>query len=477
MSKKFKILSLYVLLATMISIFFCMTDAQYHSLLSFNYGLLIECIIAFIITMFVVVGFHEFGHYLVGRLTGVTVLEFSIGFGPSIIKHISKKTGIEYHLSAIPFGGYVKFLTGMSEKKDGQSRLSFDDASPWKKIAIVLAGPLFNAVLAFVVFFVIAAMGTVHLKSFVGDTQPGQWAEKQGFMPGDLVVSIDDYDVKDFGQMFETIMANSGKESLSIMIEREGKKQVVETDLSSIKLSRESPEIKNLLGFIIARDALTSNILSIGSNSGAHKLGLKEGDKILALNDTPSLTKARIDALLKRHSGETIKVTYSRNDVEKVTYGILDTSDGIVFRGYLKEEYLGSNRGTILGMLQSSFDRLLIGSFSGASGLEGVVTSKISTDALSGPVGIATVAGSYMSYGLTPFLHFIASISISLMIINLLPIPAFDGFYAVLYSLEMITKKRMPEKIVNKLIVIGLVAIAGIFALVMFNDISGLIKG
>lgn len=440
-------------------------------ILAIDYLLVFKSVISFIVAMTLVVGFHEFGHYLVARMAGVRVLEFSIGFGKTLLSFRSKKSGITYKLSLMPLGGFVRFLDGEKDRKEfGDYGLSFGDASTAKRAAIVFAGPLFNAIFAFFIFVCISLIGTPYYKPFIGDTISGGWAESQGLKPGDLIVSIDDMSVLDFPEMFQTIASSAGKSSVSVEVQNNGASRNIALNLEKMKLTREGASLERLLGIKTANSSATSVINEIGEGGIFEKLDLSPGDRVVSINDKETATPGKIQEALKDAVGDTVKVVYIRNKKEKVAYGLYSGLINAGFKPYKKELFIGEKDEGFFGVISSSYDRLVVNTVSTFSVLGGIFNNSISTDVISGPVGIAKAAGDFMEFGIVPFLHFMAMISISLMVMNLLPVPGLDGFYLVVFGVESIIRRKIPEKCIDAMIKVGMTAIAALLAYALYID-------
>jgi regulator of sigma E protease len=199
----------------------------------------IQAIVSVIVVLSILIFFHELGHFLVARRLGVKVLKFSLGFGPKLI---SKQVGeTEYLVSAFPLGGYVKLLgEDPSEMTPGDEARSFSHQNVWRRIAIVAAGPVFNLILAFLIFTVAFMIGAPNLTSQIGEVQKDTPAERAGLKTDDTVVAIDGTPVESWDEIKESIQQNGGKE-MTLTVERGGKQEV-------LKLTPEEKDGKNLLG-------------------------------------------------------------------------------------------------------------------------------------------------------------------------------------------------------------------------------------
>ena len=345
-------------------------------------------LLSFVIVLGVLIFFHEFGHFLIARLFGVGVDKFSLGFGPRLI---GKKIGrTDYRISAIPLGGYVKMV---GEEPDAEIEpadrpLSFTHKHVAKRMCIVAAGPVFNILLAVLIFFgIFLISGLFILKPSVGEVRDESPAFVAGIKKGDLITAIDETPVSNWNDMTEIIGASKGS-PLEIKIKREGAERL-------FRITPESVSAKNVFGEDIQR-------YIIGISSAGDFYTIK-------LNPVQAF-------------GESLKQTYQITELMVVIIGKLITGD-------------------------------------------------ISTDTIGGPIMIAKMAGDQAKSGLGDLIFFIALISVNLAIINLLPIPILDGGHLLFFFIEALKGNPVSVKVREVAQQIGLFIILLLVILVFYNDI------
>jgi regulator of sigma E protease len=353
-----------------------------------------EYIIPFVFVLSIVIFFHELGHFLVGRLCGVKVDTFSLGFGSELFGFVDRH-GTRWRLSLLPLGGYVKFhgdANGASMTDNGEivampaseRAVTFFAQNVWKRAAIVAAGPIANFVLAIVIFTgVFCLHGRGILIPSVGKVTPDSAAAAAGFEPGDLIVSINGTEIGSFEDM-QRIVRSSADVALTIVVKRQ------EQDVTLVATPR------------------------IGTEHVA-QLGLQA--------DSSKQSRQR--------------------------YGVFESA-----------KFAAQDTWFIVGQT---------GTFFG-----GLVTGRESTDQLAGPIGIAKVAGQMAKFGLPALLNLAAFLSISIGILNLMPIPLLDGGHLLYYAIEAVRGKALDEKIQHMGFRIGLTFVVGLMILATYNDISHL---
>jgi regulator of sigma E protease len=447
-------------------------------------------ILAFIVVLGVLIFFHELGHFLVARLFGVGVEKFSLGFGPRLI---GKKIGItDYRLSAIPLGGYVKMV---GEEPDAEVdpadfHLSFTHKHVFKRICIVAAGPVFNLLLAVLIFFIFFAItGIEDIRPVIRQVQKHGTAQKAGLRVDDLIVSIDGTQVGAWYEIDEAVTQSNGRR-LRLGVMRDG--ALMEIDVW--------PELKqgiDLLGdsisyYDIGISALPELKAIVGDvNPGfpAEKAGLQKGDQITSINGIPIVNWRQMQSLISSSGGAELTLTVQRgSDIFKVnlTPQQVETKDhlgraetryliGITTRQIdIPETDLVTLRLNPIRASVKSVERsysivvLMIRS------VVKMIDGSIPRDSLGGPIMIAKMAGDQAKLGLDKLVQFIAFISINLAIINLLPIPVLDGGHLLFFLIEAIKGRPVSIKVREVAQQIGLFILILLIILVFYNDISKL---
>ena len=443
-------------------------------------------IIAFIVLVGVLVAIHEYGHFLAAKLCNVKVLRYSIGFGKVLI---SRKTGhdqTEYCLSAIPLGGYVQLLDERSEDvaKEEKHR-AFNRQSATKRIFILFAGPLANflfSIVAYIFMFSSGIPGTVPL---IGDVEPQSIAWENNIRTGDQIVNVGGREVTTWqGTLISMIGEILDDEiiMLSVIDELNNKKDIVLDVTGRTKELTAPNAIFSGLGFQPFQPIINPVIASVTENSPAEKAGLKSGDILLTIDGTEingleqfvelvfSRPGKRVDIEIQRN-GEVylteVKLGVKEDDASKGFIGLGTTIDKEQINQYLAIEKYSFPQNLTMAIDQTNEMIVLTLNMFGK-----MITGQISGKNLSGPVGIAKDAGTVAKRGLIATLSFMAIISISLGILNLLPVPVLDGGQIVFVLIEKIIRRPLPDKIQIVFQQIGVGALLFLMVFALYNDLT-----
>ena len=437
-----------------------------------------ETVLAFLVLVGFLIWFHELGHFLIAKLFGVKVEVFSVGFGPPLF---AKRFGETlYQVAAIPLGGYVK-LYGEEEKVEDPK--AFSSKPNWQKILIAFGGPLFNIVLTIILFTLVFWAGTEVPKYMkepvvVGYVEKGSWAEKVGIKEGDKILRIGDVEVKNWESLRKALVVNvlEKKTKAVVELERGGEVVALEVNLPELETGQESlginPHIPPVIGRVLDR------IPGVGV-SPAKQVGLKEGDRILKINGQE--VKSWYDAvrLIRKSGGDPIKILIERNGkiLEKEVIPATDpnTKRPILGIAPLTETVKESHPlGEAFSLALERTKELTIMTY---EVLKGLFTGAVSVKTLGGPIAIAQFAGQAAESGIVPYLHSMAFISLQLGIFNLLPLPILDGGLILLFLIESIRRKPLPDKFKEYWQRVGFALIISLMAFVVINDILRLIGG
>ncbi len=445
-------------------------------------------IIAAILLLGPLIAIHEFGHYIVARKLGVKVLVYSIGFGPTLIKWTSKKSGIQYQLSALPLGGYVKML----DEREGNVAeadlpKAFNRQHPWKRIAIVAAGPLINLVLAVVLFWILFLPAQEQLNTRVGKVLPNTPAASVHMQAGDKITAVDGTQVSTWERLNYALVDRVGETgNIQIQAERNGQLQTFSLPIQSF-LRDQSQSPLEVLGFTPYRPSIPAVVSQLSEDGAAIRQGMKKGDQIISIDgvkmkdwfDVVQVVQASPEKLLKIEVLRQNKIVHldvmpqgKRDQMGKVTglLGVQSDPGKVTVPAEYKQTIQYSpveagvkaveKTGQISGMILNSIVKMV-------RGLVGL-------DNLSGPITIAKVAGQSAEMGWQTFVSFMALMSVSLGILNLLPIPMLDGGHLIYYFIELIRGKPVSEQIQLVGLKIGMVLLGSMMLLALFNDIMRL---
>ena len=439
------------------------------------------------------IALHEWGHYIVARLCGVKVLTYSIGFGPKLFGWTSKKSGIDYRISALPLGGYVKMLDEREgEVAADEQHLAFNRQHPLKKIAIVAAGPIMNFVIAIVLFWVLFMTPSEQLVTKIGQVLPDTPAAMAQLPVGDKIVAIDGHEVQTWEGINYRLAGRMGETTnISVTLQSEIDKGATKTYQAPIKEfmqgAAQGKDALSSFGMIPWQPNIAPIVGDLTPDGAASLQGLKVGDRITAINEEAIndwLSATRII----RDNPETLLTFSVLRDDKQVELQIMPQG---------KKDNLGNDYGQIGAMvaqseivipdaykttvvygpgesLVKSFEKTEQLAVMTVSSMGKMLSGMIGLDNLSGPITIAKVAKQSFDISWQMVLSTAALISLSLAVLNLLPIPVLDGGHIVYYLIELIRGKPLSEGVQMVGLNIGLLLLAGFMVLAIGNDISRL---
>ena len=445
---------------------------------------LIFNLLSFLAVIGILVTVHEYGHYIVGKLFGVKVLCFSVGFGRPIYKYKSKKGDkTEYRLSTIPLGGYVQFLDSRNDEVQPQEiKRSFNHQPLFSKISILFAGPLFNFIFAVLAYFFLFSNGVMTMKPIVGEVIDGSHASNAGLFYEDEIISINGNITSDWDTVITSIMSSVvNKQDFSLKVKNKNTGQrLINFSINDDKTDLTEPgKLFSGLGFYPWQPPpIVGEILE---NSPADLNGLKTGDTIISINSNEINAFAEIRDIVAKRADEEVQIEFLRNEsVLKRTITLGSKKDGKNVNGFLGVGF-SNNIDDYWFLDKSNFDEAFRKSIYQTwstttftiSMLTKMISGEVSTKNISGPFSIAKYAGVSASAGLNQFLKFLALISISLGVINLFPIPMLDGGQIVQFTIE--TLKGSPLSPRFELITkqFGIMSILILMSIAFYNDIFG----
>lgn len=446
-----------------------------------------------LIALFVLVTFHEYGHYWVARRCGVRVLRFSIGFGKPLMKWHRGDT--EFVLAAIPLGGYVKMYgethsetniePGYDEEEitESDKHLSFSHKTVWQRMAIVVAGPVANLLLAIIFYFFVFLGGTQGIAPIIGSVKTESAAFEAGVQANTEVLLVDGHEVTSWGDVFEKLMNRIGET---------GEIQLVLSDLDTSEKSQFSLKVKNWLGDTDKPDFLGSLgiepyrpefqavIGQIVVDSPAEKSGLEVSDLIIETAEKPienweqwrEIVRASpgisLNMLVER-DGEilSLRLTPESKDEEGISVGLAGVAP---MQPEWPEDLMRDKEYGFTGAFMAAVSKTTSSSLFILDSLKKLVTGQVSTKSLGGPVSIAKIAGASADAGWQAFLSFLAIMSVMLGVMNLMPIPVLDGGHLVFYIIEAIKGSPLSEVVQGAAMRLGMFIVFGIMSLALYND-------
>lgn len=441
-------------------------------------------IIAAILLLGPLIAIHEFGHYFVARKLGVKVLVYSIGFGPTVLKWTSKKSGIQYQLSALPLGGYVKML----DEREGNVAeadlpYAFNRQHPWKRIAIVAAGPLINLIFAVLLFWVLFLPAQEQLNTRVGKVLLNTPAATAQMQVGDKITAVDGTKTTTWEQLNFALVDRAGETGvIHIDADRNGQLQSFELPIKNfLKDQNQSP--LDSLGFIPFRPHIPATVMKLSDDGAAIRQGMKEGDRIVAIDgvkmkdwfDVVEVVQAspekllKIDVLRQNQLVHLEVMPQGKRDNMGNVSGVLGVQNN-PGKVVIPEEYKQTIQYGPVEAFGKALDKTGQISTMILNSMVKMVRGLIGLENLSGPITIAKVAGQSAEMGWQTFISFMALMSVSLGILNLLPIPMLDGGHLVYYFIELIRGKPVSEQIQLVGLKIGMVLLGSMMLLALFND-------
>ncbi|MCC2625891.1 MAG: rseP [Burkholderiales bacterium] len=440
-------------------------------------------LLAFLVTIGILVVVHEYGHYLFARMFKVKVLTFSVGFGPKILSFKSKAN--EWRLSLIPFGGYVRML----DEREGivaenEKHLAFNNKNPYQKILIAMAGPLFNLLFAILVYYLIALIGITQLKPVISRINPVllQNTIKSNVTVPSQIIAIDGHHINTWDEadkQFNQAVIHKSGFNIQLLPE-----QSITIDSTILKQHFSKNAYLETIGMYPIN--YLPVISYIEPHSVADKSGLKVNDQIIAINSKNVANWFEIADAIKTSPGETLSLKIRRGKTD--------------FSYQLVPESRKDNDGQIIGVLgimpspdlallkQNSFTQKynLIQAFGYAFNecynvtwfnlysVFQIITGQMSLYNLGGPISIAKAGGVAISDGIVHFAEFLALISIGLAIMNLLPIPVLDGGHILIYMIEITIGKQLSNNIQELIFKIGFLFVLGLSLFAIYNDMMRL---
>ena len=427
-----------------------------------------EYVVAFIVLVGVLIWFHELGHFLMAKLFGVKVETFSIGFGPVILKKQIGET--EYRLSALPLGGFVKLY---GEEESLNDPRAFSSKPNWQKILIAFGGPLFNFVLAVILFALLALLGKeepayLYQKPVVGHVQENTLAQRLGVQAGDVILEVNHKKVENWKELERVVVDNLLSKEWTVKVLRDGKEL-------ELKLSG---RVESSGGFG-AEPFLPAVIGRVLKNSPAQQVGLKEGAKILEVNGKPVKSWYELVSEVRKSKGEPVSLKVEQDGVvqTKVVVPNIDARTGTPLLGIApKVETIKVKKG-FLQAIEEGVEKTYKLTLLSLKALWGIITGGISIKTLGGPVAIAQLAGESAQQGILPFLGMMAFISVQLAVFNLIPLPVLDGGLILLFLIESLRGKPLPSKFKEVWARVGFALIITLAVFVFINDLIRLFQG
>ena len=442
-------------------------------------------LLAFIFAISVLVAVHEFGHYIVGRWCGMKVLRFSIGFGKPLWTRIAGQDRTEYCLSAIPLGGSVKFLDEREGPVDAADQgRAFNHKPIASRIVVMLAGPFFNFLFAIVAYWAIFVNGVPTMKPAVGEVAENTYAAAAGLEFGDRILKVGDRDATDWETALVSMldeMVSDGRVPLELQGEDGWVRQTTIDVGDDASRLTEPGLLFDGLGFQPWQPpAIVGNVTEDGAAAAG---GIEEGDRITAIDGEKVVTFRDLQRVVQARPDKTVTIKLVRRNAalaREVTIG-LQEQDGIrtgllgVGISTASADYWYVRKYGPFPAIGQAIARSWTSIGFTVRMLARMVTGDVSIKNISGPINIAQYAGNSAAAGLNAFLNFLALVSISLGVLNLLPIPILDGGQIVYQSIEGLKGSPLSEKAQIFGQKVGILALLLLMSFAFYNDIARII--
>jgi regulator of sigma E protease len=439
-------------------------------------------ILAFLVALGLLIVVHELGHFWMAKACGVKVLRFSVGFGRPIARWVRGRDRTEWVIAAVPYGGYVRML----DERESESGpidpadlpRAFNRQSVGRRAAIVVAGPVANLLLAVLLYFVLNLIGTLDLRPVVGRPEPGTPAAAAGFTEGDTVLRIDDRAIRSWGDLRWSLLQQASDRARPRLLMRraDGSERTVTLDLSSVDTDRIDSDWFARLGVHPAD--VEPIVRAMAPADPAAKAGLKVGDRIVAIAGSEIKSAADVSRRVRASARQPLQFQIERGgQTMQIQITPMEVVAGDQHIGRIGIDFRDSIlvRDAPLQAIQHAVAKTWDTSWFSVRMLGRMVIGHASWRNLSGPVTIADVAGQSARIGPLAYLSFLALVSISLGVLNLLPVPVLDGGHLLYYAIEVVTGSPPPPTWLELGQRVGIGLLVVLTALALYNDLTRLL--
>jgi regulator of sigma E protease len=451
----------------------------------------IQTLIAFVVALGVLIVVHEYGHYIVARLCGVKVLRFSVGFGRPLALWRRGPDRTEWVIAAVPFGGYVKML----DEREGpvapeEVHRAFNRQSVWRRFLIVVAGPLFNFLFAILVYAGLFMYGLPEARPVLGEPPAGSVAALSGLKVGDTVRAVEGEPITTWQELrWRVLQAALQRQTLRLeLVNERGHLGEATLDLRAYPADEVEADALDRVGLRLYRPPLEPVVGQIVAGGPAERAGLAAGDRVVRADGKPIDSWDALVAAIRARPGKPLALVVQRNATTQsieVTPDSVAAGDTRIGRigaapfippAHAQKMLIRVQHGPLASLGKAAAKTWDISVFS-LKMLGKMLMGEVSWRHLSGPVTIADFAGQSAQMGWISYLTFLALISISLGVLNLLPIPLLDGGHLMYYAIEIIKGRPVSERAMELGQRVGLALLLVMMAFAFYNDLNRLLTG
>ena len=447
----------------------------------------LHTVVWFLVAIAILVVVHEFGHYLAARLAGVKVLRFSLGFGQPLFSRRFGRDQTEWALAALPFGGYVKML----DEREGvvpaaEAHRSFNRASVWRRIGIVAAGPIANFLLAIVFYWALFLHGMPAMKPLIGEPPAGTPAAQAGLVSGDEIRRVNGTDTPSFQDLrLELLRAGVAGDPLVLELADGRSVQLDAPPMDTDNLERDTLRPLGIVRYDPEIDPVIGEVLPGGA---AARAGFQSGDRLVAADGQAVSNWQDWVKLIRQHPSQSLRIEYEREGQMHILTVVPDTVDengqriGKIGAGpkvdpALMDDLMTEVRYGPIEALGRGAEKTWDMSLFTLEMMGRMVLGQVSWKNLSGPLTIADYAGQSATLGWISFVGFLALVSVSLGVLNLLPVPLLDGGHLMYYVAEVLTGRPVSERTMEIGSRVGMMLLLLLMSFALFNDLQRLIGG